>query len=186
LLTLIAAAYHSWIEGRWLLPLLPFLLACLFLGVRSIATRTGNPAYLAFALFAALYLFAGLRFELDRIPLERTTPFPGERVKFEENYDLQKIALWWTQHSSPDGKFASHHLGLAQVMTGRIGVNYPESDQLDVLESELTRQQAFDVFVDMNAARDNEGALSAMEKSAHFQLLLSEPQARLYHFTPPR
>jgi hypothetical protein len=186
LLSLIVAVYHPWIEERWLLPLLPFLFACLFLGVRSIAARTGNSAYLAFALFAALYVFTGLRFELARIPLERASPFPGERVKFAENYDLQKIALWWRQHSSPDDKFACDHLALSQIMTGRTGVRYPESDQSDVLENELTRDQAFYVFVDLSSARDIVWVLPAIEKSAHFQLLLGEPRARLYHFTPPR
>jgi len=186
LLSLIVAVYHPWIEERWLLPLLPFLFACLFLGVRSIAARTGNSAYLAFALFAALYLVVGLRFELARIPLERATPFPGERVKFPENYDLQKIALWWRQHSSLDDKFASDHPALTQVITGRTGVHYPESDQSDVLENELARDQVFYVFVDLSSARDNVWVLSAIEKSASFQLLLSEPRARLYHFTPPR
>jgi hypothetical protein len=123
---------------------------------------------------------------LGRIPLERTTPFPGERVKFEENYDLQKIALWWSQHSSTDDKFAGDHPGLIQLMTGRAGVFYPESNQPDVLENGLARDQASYVFVDLSSERDHAWVLSAIEKSGHFQLLRGEPRARLYHFTPPR
>jgi hypothetical protein len=194
LLSLIVAAYHPWIEVRWLLPLLPLLFACLWLGVRSIADRignwavnwAGNWAYVAFAIFAVVYLAAGARFELARIPWERATPFPGERVKLEENYDLQKIAIWWRQHSSPDDKFAADHQGLLQVVTGRTGAHSVESNDPDVLEKELVRERAWYVFVDLSSDRDTAWALPAIEKSADFQLLADEPHARLYHFTPPR
>jgi hypothetical protein len=186
LLSLIVAAYHPWIEVRWLLPLLPLLFACLWLGVRSIAERSGNWAYLPFAIFAMVYLVAGARFELGRIPLERATPFPGERVKLEENYDLQKIAIWWRQHSSPDDKFAADHQGLLQVVTGRVGVHAAENNYPNVLEQGLRRNGASVVFVDLNSDRDNAWALPAIEKSPHFQLLADEPHAQLYHFTPPR
>lgn len=186
LLSLIVAAYHPWIEVRWLLPLLPLLFACLWLGVRSIAERTGNWAYVAFAIFAVVYLVAGARFELARIPLERATPFPGERVKLEENYDLQKIAIWWRQHSSAGDKFAADHEGLLQVLTGRAGAHSAESNEPGVLEKALARDRASYVFVDMSSDRDNAWALAAIEKSSHFQLLADEPHARLYHFTPPR
>lgn len=185
LLTLIVTVYHPWIEDRWLLPLLPFLFACLLLGVGWIAARTHNSVYLGLVLFVALYLSTGWKQERAAVPRERSTPFPGERVKFPDNFDLQTTALWWKQHSSAEDKFASVHPAMGQVMTGRRGVLYSQYDALDVTERKLAQDRAFYVFVDTTSPIDAKWAFSTLEASPRFQLLHSEPHARLYHFNPP-
>jgi hypothetical protein len=181
----IVEVYYPWIESRWLLPVLPLLFAFLVAGVQAFA-ETVSPKWLypAFTLFAIFFLHKGFHEAAAAVPDERGSPFTNQAVKYPDNYDLQRLALWWKDHATREEKYACLHPLLVGVITGTVGAEYPFTTDPDELERELRRQKVHYVLMDLNSRMDREILLVAIEKSGRFRLVKSEATARLYEFAP--
>jgi len=189
LCAVIVNVYHPWVETRWLLPLLPLLFAYLLAGVGVVAEKVQGKAatcvYASFAVFLLLYLTNGVRRIVAQIPEERGTQVPGQLVKYPENYALQRLGLWMRDHSAPGDKYACFQPTLMDLITDRVGVYYPFTDDSEALENTLQRQRVRYVLMDLRSRQDRLMLLPAIEKSGHYRLVKVEGSTRLYESVPP-
>jgi hypothetical protein len=177
------ALYWSSVIDRFLVPMLPIAFACLVGGAVEIAQRTGRKwIYPWAALFAGWYLLSGFQIEKLAAAQERGSPFPTDLVKYPTNYDLQRLALWWKEHTSANELYACEQVNILRALTGRSGVQYPATNQPEVLEKQLRSMHARFLFVDLQSAQGRNLA-ALVSQSSRYQLLRQEAQAQLYELS---
>lgn len=183
---LVALAFCPEFPSRFCVPLLPFIFGCLMLGVQWLAEKflaRGRPVVFAlFGIFVCVYLRDGVRTTSLRIPMERSSPFPQESVKFPENYPLQGLAIWMKQHSAPGDRYVFIHPLLMNLMTERVGISYPFADDPDDVEAALRRDHVRYAFVDLDRSGDRHMLLPALTKSGHYRLIKDTARAKLFEF----
>ena len=183
---LVALAFCPEFPTRYCLPLLPLIFGCLMQGVQWLAdklpTRGRQLVFALFGIFVCLYLREGVRMITVWVPMERSSPFPGQSVKFPENYALQEFGIWMKNHSAPGDKYVFIHPLLMNVITERAGIAYPFTDDRDALEGALRREQVRYAFVDMDRVEDRQMLLPALNKSGHYRLVKEKPRAKLFEF----
>jgi hypothetical protein len=163
---------------RYLLPLLPFVFACLVAGLQDLVQRkyfrwTAAPA----ALFLSYYLLTGFLRDGTRIVDERHLPLPGQPIKYVDHYDVESLALWWKDHATQEG-LACQHANVIRAITGRGEVVYA-TDQPGYVESEMRSQRARFLLLSLDSEWDRKTARMA-DQNARFHLVKQEGQARLY------
>jgi hypothetical protein len=163
---------------RYLLPLLPFLFACLIAGIQDLTHRKyfqwTAPAA---AVLLGYYLITGFLVDAIRIVEARHPPFPYEAVKYVKHYDLQSLALWWRDHAPP-GDLACEHANIIGILTGRKGVVYAPA-RPEAVESEMRKIHARFLLLSLDGDWDRKTAQIA-EQSGVFHLAKQQGRARLY------
>jgi len=174
---------------RLLLPILPLVFACIVGGIEEVARRPRLKWVYAPALvFMGFYLVRGFQAEVAGAERERGSAFPNELVKYPENYDLQRVGLWWRDHSPRGDRFASRQPNIVGAITGRDGVYFEPTSQPDALEQDLQAKGARVLFLDFELAPDQDRDLgNRLCQSERFRMLKQEGQAELLELThwPP-
>jgi len=88
-------------------------------------------------------------------------------------------------HSAPGDRYAYIHPTLMDLITERVGVYYPFTDDAEALENALQQQRVRYVLMDLQMSQDRLMLLPAIEKSGHYRLVKAEGSARLYESVVP-
>jgi len=183
------ALYWPSVIIRFTLPILPLVFACIVGGVEEMARRPRLKwVYAPVLVFMGFYLVRGFQAEMAGAERERGSAFPNELAKYAENYDLQRVAVWWRDHSSRTDRFACRQPNIIGAITGRDGVHFEPTSQPDALEHDLQAKGARFLFLDLELAPDQDRDLgNRLRDSDRFRILKQERQAELFELThwPP-
>jgi 4-amino-4-deoxy-L-arabinose transferase-like glycosyltransferase len=186
---LLLFSIRSGITFRLLIPVLPFLFYYALLGAQFFTEKMrslqGNLApkiiLAAGALYILVYLGIGITEIVRIIPEERRSPFGSYRIKYTDNYDIQKLALWLRDNSSQEDSYVSQHPNVMDFITERKGYFFPFSyDQGRLLDRIKTNDIDY-ILVDKNKLEVNNFLIPVIE--AHpdmFDLIQDEERASLY------
>lgn len=136
---------------RYLIPILPFLFYYSFLGIEFVKDKIkafASPAIpriisAALACYIVAYLCFGLVGIMRSIPAQRESPFGAYSIKYGENYDTQRLAMWLKDHSKTGDSYLAQHADMMNIITQRNGYNFPLSSNpkelLDLLRNKKIR-----------------------------------------------
>src|SRR5262249_47023233 len=93
------ALYWPAVIDRYMVPLLPFLIAYLVAGVQTVAESGGRLLYVPAAGCLALYLTAGYHNDLQIVADDLAARIPGQLVVYPGGEDIHRLALWWKEHA---------------------------------------------------------------------------------------
>lgn len=95
-------------------------------------------AYLAFAFI-----------QMTRaIPEQHRSPFGIYSIKYDYNYDTQRLAIWLKEHSHPNEAYLTQHPDMMDIMTQRNGHYLPLSTDTRQLFDLLTKNRIRYVLAD--------------------------------------
>jgi hypothetical protein len=188
---LVIGVYYSYIDVRFLVPIVPLLFHYALVGEHAIAEqarlRLGplgpRIAYVALVVYIACFLRAGVAEMLWAIPRGHTSPFGTYPIKYTQNYDVQRLALWLRDNSAPDAAYVSQHVDVIGYFTERQGYYFPFSaDPAKLLDLLLCKQVRY-VLADKTKPMVQQFLLPAIQAySDKFTLLQEEDNASLYEF----
>jgi len=193
---------HLWLIGtfqadsgdRYFVPLLPFLFYYAYVAVIFIACGAGRlggsragALIAAGALFyCAGYLTFGFREMVRRIPLEHRSPFGAYPIKYEFNYDVERLALWLKEHSQPNETYMSQHELLLTLIAQRKGYEVPLTPNSQPVLDMLADKRIQYVLVDKKKPEQQKYLLPViLAHPEKFNLIGEEKQASLYRVNLP-
>jgi len=174
---------------RLLVPLIPLLFYYAWRGLADIGSRlrirpsrpAGKTAVVCLAAYFVFHLGLGMRDMLRSIPGEHRSPFGSYPLKYEANYDAQKMALWLRENSPPETIVLSQHARMWSVVTGRRGLDFPFSRDPGKLLALLDRQDIAYVLVDKNKPMVRAYLIPVLQAHPEkFELVIEEERASLY------
>jgi hypothetical protein len=167
------------VVARYMVPLLPFLIAYLVAGVQSVAESGGRWLYIPAASYLALYLTAGYHNDMQIVAEDLARRIPGQLVVYPGGEDIHRLALWWKEHAGENEIYACQHPNVINVITGRDGVAYENTSQPGGLERSMEAKHARFLLLTMDSGGDRAAARVA-GSDAHFHLVREQGKARLY------
>jgi hypothetical protein len=185
------AAYEPGIDVRKLVPLVPLLFYYALVGTRFIAQQAsrsvGSTAaamvYVALLAYTACFLRIGVGGMVREIPLEHTSPFGTYPIKYPQNYDVQRLALWLRENSDPSDKYLAQHVDMMAYFTEREGHYLPFSADPHILLNLLDTKDIKYVLADKKKPMVRQYMLPVVRAHPElFSLILEEEQAALYEF----
>lgn len=180
LFSLAVALYWPEVVIRLMVPILPVLMAYLVAGVQVLADRRWRSwLYVPAAGCLAIYLVAAYRNDLDVMAVDRAARAPGLLVSYPGNEDVERLAIWWKEHSAENEIYACQHPNVINVITGRDGVHYENPNRAGDLERAMQTRHARYLLLDLTSAADRAADQQA-GSNGQFHLMREQGKARLY------
>jgi len=195
--TPIYTAIYLWVIATWqgdeiirhLILILPFLLYYSFLGIEFVKDKTKSltgpvvPALISAAAgcYVVAYLGFGLTHIISAIPEQHQSPFGTYLIKYRENYDTQRLAIWLKDHSNRGDSYVTQHADMMDIITERRGYNLPLSENPKELLDLLRNKKIHFVLADKKKTEVQKYLLPVIATHPdEFSLIKDEKDASLY------
>jgi len=174
---------------RLLVPLVPICFFYAWRGLADIGSRlrlgaetpAGKAAAVCLVGYVLLYLGVGMSDMLHRLPREHQSPFGAYPVKYEANYDAQRLALWLRANSPAQTRYLCQHARMWDVVTERRGFDFPFSRDPRKLMNTLVGENIDYVLVDKNKEMVGAFLMPVLQAfPSKFELVIEAERASLY------
>jgi hypothetical protein len=188
---LVCGAYFTYIDVRFFVPIMPLLFHYELVGGHAILAQARlrlrglapTIARVGLAVYVACFVCTGTARMLRAVPGEHSSPFGACPIKYVQNYDLQRLALWLRDNSAADETYVCQHADLVGYITEREGYNFPFSADPDKVVDALEGKQVTYVLADKKKEMVQQFLLPAIKAYPdRFTLIQEEEDASLYEF----
>jgi len=174
---------------RYLIAILPFLFYFVLIGIEHIIKKSGGflknflikLGYFILSIYIFVYLINGINVMRWKITKEHNSPFGAYLIKYERNYDLQKLALWLKDNLSEKETYTCMHPSMVDIITERKGCYFPiTSDKSKILEH-IDKKHIDYVLIDKKKPIVQKYLIPVIETYPdRFELIKDEKNASLY------
>jgi hypothetical protein len=188
---LVIGVYYTYIDLRFFVPIAPLMFYYALVGGQAVAERAGHRlrpvgqwiAWAALLVYVVCFLRAGVAEMRRAIPREHSSPFGDYPIKYPQNYDLQRLAMWLRDNSAPDEAYVTQHVDMTGYFTERPGYYFPFSSDPARLLDLLTSKRVRYVLADKTKLEVQKFLLPAIQAYPEkFRLVQDEEKASLYEF----
>ena len=174
---------------RYLLAVLPFLFYFLFIAIewlikKSRALEIPFATKLLYCL-VIIYISGYLSYSGANMPKavawEHTSPFGEDTIKYEWNYDLQKLANWIRDNLPQEDTYMCMHPNVVDMITKRRGYYFPFTFNKAKILEYIDRKQINYVLVNKRKPVVQEFLIPVIKTyPERFELVRDEKNASLY------